>query len=73
MSDGTSYAASHSLEEHYFLRIGDDCFDNAEDAILAANKMRAAKLKSLEKQIAKVEKLDFHKQIADIQTQEMQR
>ena len=43
------------------LTVGKSCFYNRKDAELKAAQMRAAKIASLKKQIAKLEQLDFTK------------
>ena len=47
----------------YFHKEGGDWVRTAPSALCRANDMRSAKLRSIEKQIAKLKKLDFSKQI----------
>lgn len=56
------YASSHTPGEHYFLKIGVECFESQEDALIAAEAMRLKKIESLKKQIAKLEKIVFRPQ-----------
>ena len=44
---------------------GNDWHETSDEAVAKAEKMRAAKIASLEKQIAKLRRLDFAKMVRD--------
>jgi hypothetical protein len=47
--------------------LGKDCFETAEEAIAAAEKMRSKKIKSLNDQAKKIASIDFERQVTAIE------
>jgi hypothetical protein len=58
--DGYAKESGNGGAFRFFGKVGKDCFERRSEAISHAEKMRLAKIASLKKQIAKLEKLTFN-------------